>query len=87
MAVNQELENIEKGILAALEVLKKDGRLAIISFQGLEDKIIKKVCSEEKCRGIVKVVTKNVIRPGQEEIKENPRARSAKLRVYLKITD
>ncbi|MDP3731056.1 MAG: 16S rRNA (cytosine(1402)-N(4))-methyltransferase RsmH [bacterium] len=84
MAVNRELENIEKGILAALEVLKKDGRLAIISFQGLEDKIIKKVCLEEKRKGTIRVITKNVIRPGREEVKDNPRARSAKLRVYEK---
>lgn len=85
MAVNHELENIETGLRAGLEVLKKGGRLAVISFHGLEDKVIKKVFSEEKHRGTIKVITKNVIRPGREEIKDNPRARSAKLRVCLNI--
>lgn len=84
MAVNQELENIEKGMRAALEVLKPGGRLAVISFQGLEDKVIKKAVGEAKREGVLKVLTKNVVRPGWEEIKNNPRARSAKLRVYEK---
>ena len=84
MAVNQELENIEKGMEAALEVLKPGGRLAVISFQGLEDKVIKRVAAEAKREGVLKVITKNVVRPSLEEIKNNPRARSAKLRVYEK---
>lgn len=84
MAVNHELQNIEKGIQAALSALKFGGRLAIISFHGLEDKIIKKVCLEEKRRGKLTVITKNVVRPGWAEIKKNSRARSAKLRVYEK---
>src|SRR3989344_4819223 len=84
MAVNQELENIEKGIRAALETLKPGGRLAVISFQGLEDKAIKRVAMEAKREGVLTVITKNVVRPGREEIKRNPRARSAKLRVYEK---
>ncbi|OGN12509.1 MAG: 16S rRNA (cytosine(1402)-N(4))-methyltransferase [Candidatus Yanofskybacteria bacterium RIFCSPHIGHO2_02_FULL_43_15c] len=84
MAVNHELENIEKGIRAALEVLKPGGRLAVISFHGLEGKVVKKVAMEAKKEGILKIITKNVIRPSWEEIKNNPRARSAKLRVYEK---
>jgi len=84
MAVNQELENIEKGIRAALETLKPGGRLAVISFQGLEDKAIKRVAMEAKRERVLTVITKNVVRPGREEIKRNPRARSAKLRVYEK---
>ncbi len=85
MAVNQELENIEKGMRAALEILKSGGSLAVISFHGLEDKVIKKMALEAKRQGILKVMTKNVVRPSWEEIKNNPRARSAKLRVYEKI--
>lgn len=85
MTVNRELQNIEEGITAALGILKNGGRLAIISFHGLEDKIIKKVCLEEKRRGGLRVITKNVIRPRQEEIRSNPRARSAKMRVYEKV--
>lgn len=85
MAVNGELENMAKGMEAALEVLKPGGRLAVISFQGLEDKVIKKAAIEAKKKGILKVITKNVVRPGQEEMRNNPRARSAKLRVYEKI--
>lgn len=85
MAVNHELENIETGLRAGLAVLKKGGRLAVISFHGLEDKVIKKVFLEEKRRGTIEIITKNVIRPGREEIKDNPRSRSAKLRVCVRL--
>lgn len=84
MTVNQELQNIEKGIGAVWEILKPGGRLAIISFHGLEDRVIRRVCLEEKRLRTLTVVTKNVIRPSLEEVKKNPRARSAKLRVYEK---
>jgi 16S rRNA (cytosine1402-N4)-methyltransferase len=94
---NQELENLEKFIPAAIKALEKEGRLAIISFHSLEDRIVKKIF-RENARGriltdeitgrpsvetapTIKLITKKPIIAGQEEISDNPRARSAKLRV------
>jgi len=98
--VNKELENLEKFIPAAINVLNPGGRLAIISFHSLEDRIVKNIF-RENARGCicppnfpsclcghqakVKIITKKPIVPGTEEIAGNPRARSAKLRICEKI--
>ena len=81
--INNELENLEEGLKQAFDVLDKNGRIAIITFQGLEDKVVKKVFKELKRKG-AKMITKNVVRPSRNEILENPRSRSAKLRVIQK---
>jgi 16S rRNA (cytosine1402-N4)-methyltransferase len=81
--INNELENLEIGLKEAYDVLDKGGRIVIITFQGLEDKVVKKVFKELKNKG-AKLLTKNVVRPSQKEILENPSARSAKLRAILK---
>jgi 16S rRNA (cytosine1402-N4)-methyltransferase len=81
--INNELENLEIGLKEAYDVLDKGGRIVIITFQGLEDKVVKKVFKEFKNKG-AKLLTKNVVRPSQKEILENPSARSAKLRAILK---
>ena len=83
--INNELENLEEGIKQAYELLDKHGKLCVISFHGLEDKIIKKVFRELKREKGAEIITKNVIRPGKEEIARNPRARSARLRVIEKV--
>ncbi|MCS7184174.1 MAG: 16S rRNA (cytosine(1402)-N(4))-methyltransferase RsmH [Patescibacteria group bacterium] len=81
--INQELENLEIGLEEAYEILIRGGRIAVISFNGLEDKVIKKVFKKLKNkRGLI--ITKNVVRPKLEEIQNNPSARSAKLRVIEK---
>jgi len=84
IAVNDELNNFIKALPQALEILKKDGRLVIISFHSLEDRIAKNFIRDNK--NLLKVVTKKPIIPTQEEIKINPRSRSAKLRAAIKIS-
>jgi len=80
IAVNDELNNLEKGLSQALETLESGGRLAVISFHSLEDRIVKNFLQERK----IEILTKKPIAPSLEEIKINPRSRSAKLRVGQK---
>ena len=85
IAVNNELDNIEKGIFAAIDVLKSGGRLVVISFHGLEDKIVREIFKIKAKEGIIKWVIKRTIKPKWEEIKNNPRARSAKMKTIEKV--
>ena len=85
IAVNDELDNLKKALPQALEILEKNGKLAIISFHSLEDRIVKIFFRETAKEGNLKILTKKPIRPGQEEINLNPRSRSARLRVALKL--
>jgi len=85
IAVNDELGNVEKGVSSAIDVLEPGGRLAVISFQGLEDKIVREIFKKKTKEGIVRFVVKGTVKPRWEEVKENPRARSAKLKVVEKI--
>lgn len=85
IAVNHELENVEKGMRVAIDILEPGGRLVVISFQGLEDKIVKNIFREKAKEGTVKFVVKGTVRPKWEEIKNNPRARSAKMKVIEKL--
>ena len=57
----------------------------MISFQGLEDKIVREIFKKKTKEGIVRFVVKGTVKPRWEEVKENPRARSAKLKVVEKI--
>ncbi len=82
--INSELENLKEGIKSAYDVLDKGGKIVVISFQGLEDKIIKEVFKLLKERSKALIITKNVIRPTKEEILKNPKSRSAKLRALKK---
>lgn len=83
--VNRELERIEKGLKAALEVLKPGGKIVTITFHSLEDKICKEFFKKMENLKKIKILTKKPILPSKKEIKENKRARSAKLRVVQKI--
>lgn len=80
IAVNNELANLENVLPQTLEVLKKGGRLAIISFHSLEDRIVKNFFREKEKENILKILTKKPITPAKREIRENPSSRSAKLR-------
>ena len=82
IAVNDELNNLKKVLPQALEILDKNGRLVIISFHSLEERIVKNFFRENK--DFLKILTKKPINPSLEEIKNNPRSRSAKLRAAIK---
>lgn len=81
IAVNGELKNLEEFLPKAIDVLAPSGRLAVITFHSLEDRIVKNFF---KNRSDINILTKKPIAPGKEEIKDNPRSRSAKLRVIEK---
>ena len=81
--LNQELENLRSLLNALSEILQPAGRIVIISFHSLEDRIVKRTFQELSKKGRLKILTKKPIRPSEEEIKINPRARSAKLRAAI----
>jgi 16S rRNA (cytosine1402-N4)-methyltransferase len=82
--INKELENLEKGLKDSYDILEKEGKIIVLSFHGLEDRIIKKIFKFLKLKG-AKIITKHPIKPTKEEIFKNPSSRSAKLRALLKI--
>jgi len=84
ITVNDELNNLEKVLPQTLEILKPGGRLVVISFHSLEDRIVKNFYRTRSPIGL-KILTKKPIRPQKEEIKINPRSRSAKLRAAIKL--
>lgn len=83
--LNKELENLTKVLNLALSYLKEGGRIAVISYNSLEDRIVKRVFKEAALNNNFCLITKKVITPEKEEIKQNNRARSAKLRVIERI--
>lgn len=78
--VNKELEELKKGLASAAEVLKTDGRLCVISYHSLEDRIVKNFIRDNVREGFLRMLTKKPLIPGSEEIRRNPSSRSAKLR-------
>ncbi|HEU0085862.1 MAG TPA: 16S rRNA (cytosine(1402)-N(4))-methyltransferase RsmH [Candidatus Paceibacterota bacterium] len=85
IAVNDELGAIEEALPKAFESLKKGGRISIISFHSLEDRIAKRFFRQLEEEGKAKRINKKPITATIEEAKENPRSRSAKLRILEKI--
>lgn len=85
IAVNDEINEIRKGLDASEGLLKKGGRLLAISYHSLEDREVKRFMKEAQMKGRMKVLTKKPIVPKAEEIRENPSARSAKLRGAEKL--
>jgi len=84
IAVNDELAAAEEGIEKAWNLLGSGGRLVVISFHSLEDRIVKQFFKKLSNEGIGEILTKKPITPSDEEKQENPRARSAKLRAIIK---
>lgn len=84
IAVNDELENVKRVLPQAIDLLPPDGKLVVISFHSLEDRIVKKFFSDASKKGLVKILTKKPVVASRDEIKVNPRARSAKLRAITK---
>jgi 16S rRNA (cytosine1402-N4)-methyltransferase len=84
LAVNQELENLEALLRHAPRHLKPGGRLGIISFQSMEDRLVKQAFRAGQTSGELEILTRKPITPSDEEIARNPRSRSAKLRVAVR---
>lgn len=80
--VNNEMHNLREGISDAVDLLAPKGRIGVITFHSLEDRIVKEFF---KGSSLVKVITRKPIRPQRKEILENPSSRSAKLRVAERI--
>jgi 16S rRNA (cytosine1402-N4)-methyltransferase len=84
IAVNDELSALKDGLSEAFEVLAEDGRIAVISFHSLEDRIVKQTFRHWADQEMGRRVTKKPMRPSDEEREVNPRSRSARLRVFKK---
>jgi 16S rRNA (cytosine1402-N4)-methyltransferase len=85
IAVNDELDALNAGLDAAVDLLKIHGRVAVISFHSLEDRIVKWRFRGWADQGMVRVLTRKPVQPSMDEIQRNPRARSARLRVAEKV--
>ncbi len=85
IAVNRELETIGAGISKAIELLDKQGRICVISFHSLEDRIAKFSFRKFAAEGKIKIITPKPLIPKVAEMKDNPSSRSSKLRVAEKL--
>ncbi len=83
--VNEELENLRKMLESGWKVLKRGGRICIISFHSLEDRMVKQTFRRLEKEGRVRILTKKPVTPSDEEQKRNPRSRSAKLRCAERV--
>jgi 16S rRNA (cytosine1402-N4)-methyltransferase len=84
LAVNGELDNLEQFLNKVLTVLRPGGRVVILSFHSLEDRPVKQAFRRWQDEGQATVLTRKVVRPTEDEVQINPRARSAKLRAAEK---
>jgi 16S rRNA (cytosine1402-N4)-methyltransferase len=85
IAVNDELNALSGGLSKGFDVLKVGGRMSVISFHSLEDRIVKRFFKEQELDGKAKLITKKPTIASEEEIINNRRSRSAKLRILEKI--
>jgi len=85
IVVNDELDSIIEALPKALELLQVYGRLCVISFHSLEDRVVKRKFIEFEEKGLGKIITEKPIVPSIKELRANKRARSAKLRIFEKI--
>ena len=83
--LNHELENISDGLAAAWKIIKPNGRIAVISYHSLEDRMVKQFFKNKSNEKQGKLINKKPIIPSREEILRNPRSRSAKLRIIEKV--
>ncbi len=87
IAVNNELDNLKIALDSVVDVIERGGRIVVISYHSLEDRIVKSFFKNNEKAQVIKILTKKPITPTEEEISSNPRARSAKLRAGEKIID
>jgi len=100
IAVNDELDALAQALPQALELLRPGGRLAVISFHSLEDRLVKRFCQQEardcicppdtpmcicQHRATLRLITRKPVRPAPEEVTRNPRSRSARLRIAERL--
>ncbi len=85
IAVNRELESLKLGLDQAVGLLRSQGRLVVISYHSLEDRIVKQFMRREAADNAFLLITKKVIRPTALESSSNPRSRSARLRVAERL--
>ena len=83
--VNEELENLKKILETGWKILRKGGRMCVISFHSLEDRLVKEMFRALEKQGKMVILTKKPVTPSEEEQKRNPRSRSAKLRCTERI--
>jgi len=86
IAVNDELKSLEEGLTKGYEHLREGGRMGVISFHSLEDRIVKNFMRAKETEG-GKLIPRRAVKPSDQEIAENPRSRSAKLRVIEKRSE
>ncbi|MBI4021945.1 MAG: 16S rRNA (cytosine(1402)-N(4))-methyltransferase RsmH [Candidatus Andersenbacteria bacterium] len=84
LAVNRELEALQCALPQAVSLLEPQGKVAVISFHSLEDRLVKHYFRQAQVAGLVTILTKKPLRPARREVTANPRARSAKLRAAVK---
>ncbi|MCK4395863.1 16S rRNA (cytosine(1402)-N(4))-methyltransferase RsmH [candidate division WOR-3 bacterium] len=87
ITVNSELENLKRGLIRAFDLLEIDGRITVISYHSLEDRITKNFFRILKKAGFLKVINPRCARPSKTERMKNRRSRSARLRVIRKISE
>lgn len=85
IAVNDELEALKSGLEAAVRLLTHGGRIVVISFHSLEDRIVKRFYLSQAEQGVLAILTRKPVTPSRQETLANPRARSAKLRAAEKL--
>ena len=85
MTVNDEYQSLTEGLETIIRYLAPHGRVAVITFESVMDRVVKRAFKQWANDGIVTLLTKKPVIPSSDEIRDNPRSRSAKLRVALKI--
>ncbi len=85
IVVNDELNSLEEGLEGAFEVLKEGGKICVISYHSLEDRMVKRFFKKLCDGGEAELLLRKVLRPCQEEIARNPRSRSARLRAVRRM--
>ena len=85
IVINDEIENLKQGLHQAVEIVIPKGRIVVVSFHSLEDRIVKNFFKEQEKENRIKILTDKPVTADEIEIGINPRSRSAKLRAAMRI--